>query len=253
MKESQQNCTAESSALSPLEERMRRLRKNFGLFTGIDGLIQAIRVEGASPENFLGEIESPSFTNEVLVPMLTNPKAYHYPLGLGLAHHTVHTLPDIFRDELAIKESPGTTLSVARYYPGIESLCAFPESNLRHAAKEDALTVINDALLVKYVGMKAAICLQSFTTEQGTFIEGNWYVPYDKPTHEKVKDLYFQGLGRPSVTSGTWTLSREYDKMDVIFLHFAQHVAQKLPPTLPGTEASRRGIEERYKGAHIRP
>jgi hypothetical protein len=83
--------------------------------------------------------------------------------------------------------------------------CTEAEDFFRKSLAEDSVLAVNAGrLVVKPRGYITALCVESFSTEAGTFIEGVWYSPVSSDAREKIKDAITDQKSVISLTEGSW-------------------------------------------------
>ncbi len=128
----------------------------------------------------------------------------------------------------------GVKLGVTSYHNDW-ILCPDAEGYMKKALKSNALVLVNGAILVKTVGKFTGLCVKSFETEGGTFLEGNWYSPVDNESREAIRQGFDRGDARIDLTEGTWVLLRSVydDKGGQEVLERSKQKAENMPRHLP--------------------
>lgn len=86
-------------------------------------------------------------------------------------------------------------------------LCSSSEQRLRASVQNGAVVYVNPGLLVKFMGRLTALCIDSFSTQNGTFVAGNWYSPVGE-TRTVLETSFDNGFVKPEVKTGEWSLMR---------------------------------------------
>ena len=105
---------------------------------------------------------------------------------------------------------------------------------MSEAIKDDSVMVVG-GLMVKFYGRITALCFESFSTNQGTFLQGNFYSP-DIPTQTELKRNFLDGVNRPALSGGEWILMRDipYAFGDYASVTVnAKKKAENLPSSIP--------------------
>jgi len=156
-----------------------------------------------------------------------------YTRALLLSAYTANNIPDFYKSNLGIKKNLYT-----RARPIIAhnswTLCNTSEARMVTALSENT-TVIVGGLMVKFKGRTSAFCFESFSTNFGTFIEGNFYSP-DRDTQHKLKDLFIKGFNNPHLSSGDWYLMRGIQDSKISekeLINMAREKIQHFPESIP--------------------
>lgn len=113
-------------------------------------------------------------------------------------------------------------------------LCSEAEPLLAKSIRLDAVLLVNDSLLMKFVGKPSALCIRSYSTRQGTtFVKGNWYAPVDYLTRVKLNQSFDNSLTRVDIPNGEWALMRAIgphrDKKPMEILSVIENYCQTMP------------------------
>jgi hypothetical protein len=162
---------------------------------------------------------------------------YPFPLAVLLSHYTQAALPAQWYQHLQprlVPEpiKPSLTERIPEWY-----LCDMSEPYLIQAMDNQAVTNVNDVLLVKHVGRLAGLCVMTATSDAGTLLRGNWYAPVDKAIRQQLQNAHDSGTAYQRM-GGTWTLMRSLtsyagiDASDIV--NRAEDCLVSLPDQLPG-------------------
>ncbi|PCI89765.1 hypothetical protein COB18_03115 [Candidatus Kaiserbacteria bacterium] len=102
------------------------------------------------------------------------------------------------------------TASEPHLEPGLRwELCATAEPRLSRALDDTAFLIVNDKLLVKFLGRMSALCLTDFRAKDGSFFKkGVWYAAEDLETREKLRDAFDNGQSKINFDKGVWVVIR---------------------------------------------
>lgn len=119
-------------------------------------------------------------------------------------------------------------------------LCGTAEPKLKKSIVDGAVILVNDTLLVKFVGKLTGLCIRTMTTDEGKiFLEENWYSPADKKSRETLKQAFDTGMSRVAINQGIWLPMRalipDGDKSPAAILNEAKRFADILPDRFPET------------------
>lgn len=123
-------------------------------------------------------------------------------------------------------------------------LCPTAEDLMQESLRNQAVVLVNGALLMKFTGKLTGLCTRSFSTTGATFLEGNWYSPVDPESRETIRQVFDRGEPRVSLTEGLWIILRSVDdspKGERVLVS-SRLSAANLPVSFPGTI---RGIQRR--------
>lgn len=158
------------------------------------------------PGELLKALQSPNIRDGLVSEFGRDPKKFAYQLGIVLSSSSYDSFDSLVRTYTPIM-SDDSRLSVRAYHPSW-FLCDLSEKFLaRSFDKENGLVVVNNYLLAKKRGYKAALCLQSFATKEGTFVKGNWYEP-EGDVRIAVKKALSEGQTTLHLDEGSWVLMR---------------------------------------------
>lgn len=168
--------------------------------------------------------------------MLDNRDKYRFQIGALLTQLTLTELPDNIKEELKTVTSDyefRIELGHDFWY-----LCPEAETRLLTSLRNNSLLLVNEKLLTKFKGKLSAICLDTFSTEDGqTFVEGNWYSPTEKKLRNQIRTAFDKGTSRVELQKGTWALMRPItdtqNKNAETILKSAKRKAENLPEILP--------------------
>ncbi len=92
-------------------------------------------------------------------------------------------------------------------------LCSDAEPRFRKSVKENAVMIVPPGLALKFVGRLTALCYETFSTENGTFVAGNWYSPATPELRRSLDEKFEEGVRvADGITEGSWGLIREYNR-----------------------------------------
>lgn len=131
------------------------------------------------------------------------------------------------------------------------SLCGTSEGMMRESIEDGALVVVNEALVVKFVGMLTALCIRTLQVGNVTFQEGKWYSPKDETTRRTIKHAFRDGQAKISIQGCTWSYMRDVQDYELeddtgavietvdrsAVLQEVRTAVATLPDTLPDTIA----------------
>jgi len=144
---------------------------------------------------------------EVLLEAMTdNLQQYLFQVGVILSLADKVNIPSTIVEKIRVM---GTELEIT-IKPNEKSwwLCSASEKRLRKAMTDDAVLLVNDYMLVKFVGKLTALCTHTHSARNGqVFIEGNWYSPEDDLLREQIRSAFDAGFSRLEI-NGDWLLIR---------------------------------------------
>lgn len=144
---------------------------------------------------------------EVLLEAMTdNFQKYRFHIGVILSMADKVNIPTTIVEKIQVI---GTDLEIT-IKPNEKSwwLCKESEKRLRKAMADDAVLLVNDCMLVKFVGKLTALCTHTYSARNGqVFIEGNWYSPVDDPLRDQIREAFDTGFSRLKI-NGEWLLIR---------------------------------------------
>jgi hypothetical protein len=145
--------------------------------------------------------------------LIEQPEKYRFQIGALLMHIPYRQFPVALQDKIAST----VTDNKLNITFGNENwnLCDTAEPRLLQTIKNKATLIVNDSLLVKFHGKRAALCTSTFTTRYGqAFYKGNWYSPANDLTKNELNESFDNGLSRITMTKGTWALIRGVDSTE---------------------------------------
>lgn len=171
----------------------------------------------------------------VIEGMLTDSKKYRRELAFLFTQLPVSRLPQHLH-QTAIS-SVSLPLTVLPTYSGWY-LCPMAEERLAQAMRDQAVLLVNGAILLKFKGKLSGVALQTTLLADGTqLFEGCWYAPIDR--RDAICDAFDRGESRFCV-DGEWAFIRAIDEDDdETLLQKTQACAAVLPERLPQEIAGR--------------
>lgn len=151
-------------------------------------------------------------------------------------------------DEAPARHVADTTDLIINPYKYVA--CSEAEPRLEVAFKTRKTMVLGDGnLLMKFFGRPIALCLNTFTTENGvTFVAGNWYSPLGE-TRKEIKADYDRGIQRRVALGAKWVLVRSagHHSIDVNELRKNAEIYAAAVPSEPlSEEEAKRRSETDY-------
>jgi predicted DNA-binding protein YlxM (UPF0122 family) len=174
--------------------------------------------------------------------MLDAPDKYRFQIGTILSQIPINNIPEPLRQRL----KPIISDSEMKILTGHDRwwLCGQAEPRLQRSIANQAVVLVNDQLLAKFIGKFSALCLNTFTTNTGqTFLAGNWYSPTDGPSRDAIRHAFDTGNAKLTLGRGDWAIMRPLAECNGMapeqFLdqirHFSSELPDKLPDTIRGT------------------
>ncbi len=154
----------------------------------------------------IADILKGEFFEVVLEAMTDDFQRYRFQIGFILSIADKSNIPpmsikkiQVMATELEIKIQPNER----GWY-----LCSESERRLRKAIKDSAILVVNEYMVVKFIGKLTALCINNYSSNNGqVFIEGNWYSPTDDELKEQIRNAFDAGNSRLE-SIGNWSLMR---------------------------------------------
>lgn len=183
--------------------------------------------------------------------MLDDPERYKFQLGSILSQIPLANIPKNLQTRL-LSATSDSEFKV-KMYNGGWWLCSSAEPRLARSVTNQAVVLVNSNFLVKFDGKFSAVCLETVSNAQGTFVAGNWYSPTDTELKLALRDAFDSGIARINLAKGEWTLMRplaEYDhelpdEMLTRLKDFADQLPDSLPPTIDGVSRKQYRLQKR--------
>lgn len=173
--------------------------------------------------------------NPPLSELIYSPNAF--ARGVALHAYGARDIPEYMknyfniqsREDLKIKPVVGETHW---------TLCSTSEQRMNEAI-DHKTTLLASGLMIKLRGRITAICYETFSTSNGTFVKGNFYSP-DNPTQEYLKESFLNGASYPSLPEGSWNLIRSVNEAntggDLVMLNVIRR-AKRMNSRIPESPA----------------
>ncbi|KKR77047.1 MAG: hypothetical protein UU21_C0001G0101 [Candidatus Levybacteria bacterium GW2011_GWA2_40_8] len=133
-------------------------------------------------------------------------------------------------------------------------LCDASEGRMISSIRTGAYVVLKNQgeplLLTKFIGRRAAFCLQSFSVAEGfAFVEGNWYGPIDGNTKSGLNKAFDEGRSVMNLPSGEWALLRGADRAKAAeYKTLLNQQPLRIPGEVFSRQAFRREMYQSYSG-----
>ncbi|GHP00640.1 hypothetical protein KSF_106870 [Reticulibacter mediterranei] len=215
------NYAVKASLLAPDVHQERRLSILEKLIRKRDDVSNVVEAAGPVPLPFLLRHEC---VFGIIEGMLLDPAEYRRELAFLFTQLSIYWLPPRLRKV----SSAMLPLKVLPTYSNW-FLCSAAERRLKLSMDDQAVLLVNDALLLKFNGKMSGLALHTTLLADGTqLMEGCWYAPIDQ--REAIRDAFDRGESRLSL-EGQWTFIRVLK--DSSLLQEARVCAAALPTTLP--------------------
>ena len=200
----------------------------------LDDVRQWCAEDQVSSSAFQEYLENIRNRTQLLTRMLLNINRYRFPLAVIVANTPYPNLPERFTEELRPQIQPGSLLRVEGLHPKW-ALCYEAGKKLQTAIDNGiAIKQEEGTLLIKPApGRVTALCLKTFSTQNATFVEGNWYSPVDKEIREKIRECYIQGNTKIDIQQGIWTPMRAVLQSEEQVFNAAKQAVTNLPERMP--------------------
>lgn len=145
--------------------------------------------------------------NNLIGVLSVNAEKFKFPLAMLLTSSNIH----VYSNEVLERIKPIFNRTELRITPMYENwlICSDGEKRLLNAIDDGAIIVVNNSLVVKYIGKFSALCTQTFATNSGyVFLEGCWYSPKDKSTIDILNDAFDESIGEIDLESGEWVFMK---------------------------------------------
>ena len=90
-------------------------------------------------------------------------------------------------------------------------LCGAAEERLQRAMESGAVIVVNEFLLMKFIGKLSALCVKDMNMGTTKFKKGFWYAPLDTELREQVRNDFDAGHKKVTYKSGKWVQIRKIE------------------------------------------
>jgi hypothetical protein len=206
-------------------------------------MVEAIKnaKDSASTRNIASSLKDflkdPEVKENIIPELLNDSDAYRR--ALLLMAYNLHDMPQEYIDKYSIRLYPDIAAEPRAAHPAW-FLCVLSEERMKQSLSEYS-TIAVAGLMVKFVGRITGYCFESFSTNAGTFIAGNFYSP-DIETQHQLKQFFVQGVNRPALAGGEWYLMRGA-RAEIKDLYMPPEIPQR-PGDLERAEYLQR--EERY-------
>jgi hypothetical protein len=132
-------------------------------------------------------------------------------------------------------------------------LCYAAEERLAHSIKKGRTIVVENNLLLKFEGRLAALCLEDFTTSDGSvFKKGFWYSLIGKKERNWFKEQYRKGITRIDQIEEEidWVEVREFDELLYRYTDDFIEWCKQYADSISGEKLSRKERRQRYKDTY---
>lgn len=146
--------------------------------------------------------------NQVLTEMAQRIDIFRFQVAFVLCETGYSQIPDELAALLKLRYHPNELMAIP--FNNNWNLCPAGEKRLSQSLKRKAVTVINDNLVLKYIGKLTGLCIRSFSTDKGTFIEGCFYSPVGN-IRAQIRLGFDGGQGRIHLSEGSFALMRVAD------------------------------------------
>lgn len=112
-----------------------------------------------------------------------------------------------------VEEEDDSNIEVLKEYNGWY-LCATSEQKLEQALEKQAALVVNNFLVLKFIGKMTALCIKDMDIGGAHFKKGMWYSPVDF-VRDSLRSNFEAGVRQVTQPNGQWVEMRELNGQSV--------------------------------------